>query len=221
MSSILEPRLPLGSGRGWPAFTTLRVMPVESADAGDLPERRDFVELVRRAQDGDQGAKLELVDVLKRLVWHMLGDFRLSNEDRQDVFATTFCRLFEQIEANRIRDPQRLPGWMATTARNEARNLLRLRGRFVVADDLGDQEDDRPAADEGVLNRELGVALHLAFQGLPRNCQRLLRLASAIPPLSYDEIGELLTMPHGSIGPTRRRCLDRLRNMPTLRPFLD
>jgi RNA polymerase sigma factor (sigma-70 family) len=190
-------------------------------DSRTWPKHADFVELVKLARDGDAIAKEGLVDALQRLVWHTIVDFGLSLEDRQDVFVGTFCRLFEQIERDKIRDPERLPGWIATTTRNEAKTLLRARGRVVVSDDLGEREDPDPPADTGLLDLELGTALHLAFQGLPENCRKLLRLATAVPRLSYEEIGDRLEMPHGSIGPTRQRCLDRLRNMPQLRPFLE
>jgi DNA-directed RNA polymerase specialized sigma24 family protein len=89
----------------------------------------------------------------------------------------------------------------------------------VVAEDLGDVVDPDPPADTRLLDQELGVALRDAFAGLPGDCQSLLRLCTAVPRLSYREIGDRLAMPHGSIGPTRQRCLDRLRNMAPLRSF--
>ena len=51
--------------------------------------------------------------------------------------------------------------------------------------------------------------------------QALMRLLSADPPLGYDEVGRILNLPHGSIGPTRQRCLQRLRSSPELAPYLD
>ncbi len=125
--------------------------------------------------------------------------------------------MFERLDS--IREPGRLPGWIATTARNEAHTLLRARGRVVVTDELGDSQDPEPPTDDQLLNRELTTALQAGFRRLPRNCRELLRLVTAVPRLSYEEISELLAMPHGSIGPTRQRCLDRLRNTPELRPF--
>ena len=187
--------------------------------AGDLPGRPDFVQLVKLARDGDPGAKEALVNQLKRLVWHTIAEFGLSREDREDVFAGTFCRLFEHLD--RIRDPDRLPGWIATTARNEAHTLLRARGRFVLSDEMEEGEDREPPSEEGLMALELHVALRAGFRELSHGCRELLRLLSADPRLSYQEIGELLDMPHGSIGPTRQRCLERLRNTPPLRPFLE
>lgn len=179
----------------------------------------DFVELVKLALDGDAAAKEALVEALKRLVWRSIADFGLSNEDRQDVFAGTFCRLFERLAT--IREPEKLPGWIATTARNEARTLIRARSRVQPWAELGEGEDGEGPADERMLDDELRGALQLALGRLSLACQELLRMVSAVPRLSYEEIGQLLGMPHGSIGPTRQRCLDRLRSMPELRPFLE
>jgi RNA polymerase sigma factor (sigma-70 family) len=171
------------------------------------------------AKDGDGAAKEALVEGLQRLVWYSIADFGLSNEDRQDVFAGTFCRLFERLGT--IREPDRLPGWIATTARNEAHTLLRARGRYVVTDAFGEHEDSEPPTDQGLLDAELRTAMQAAFLTLSRSCRELLRLLTTEPRLTYEEIGQLLEMPHGSIGPTRQRCLERLRNTPELRSFHD
>jgi RNA polymerase sigma factor (sigma-70 family) len=187
--------------------------------ASDHPGRAPFAELVKLARDGDVSAKEALVDSLQRLVWQTIADFGLSREDRLDVFAATFCRLFERLAS--IRDPDRLPGWIATTARNEAYTLLRARSRVMVSDELAENEDPAAATDKGLLDRELRTAVVAAFRTLPRTCRELLRLLVAVPRVSYEEIGRLLDMPHGSIGPTRQRCLDRLRNSPEFRPFLE
>jgi RNA polymerase sigma factor (sigma-70 family) len=179
----------------------------------------DFVELVKLAVEGDAAAKEALVEALKRLVWRSIGDFGLSNEDRQDVFAGTFCRLFERIGT--IREAEKLPGWIATTARNEARTLIRARTRMQPWADLGDTEDREGPHDERMLDAEVRVALKAAYRRLSPTCQELLRLVSAVPRLPYEEVGQLLKMPHGSIGPTRQRCLERLRSTPEMRPFLE
>jgi RNA polymerase sigma factor (sigma-70 family) len=188
-------------------------------DPANESARPHFAELVKLALDGDLGAKEALVEGLQRLVWRTIADFGLSREDRQDVFAGTFCRLFERLDT--IREPDRLPGWIATTARNEAHTLLRARSRVVVSDEPPEREDHEPQTDERMLKGELHLALRAAFGGLPRNCRELLRHLTAVPRLSYEEISELLGMPHGSIGPTRQRCLDRLRSAPEFRPFLE
>lgn len=178
----------------------------------------DFVELVKLARNGDAVAWETMVAGLQGLVWWAIADFGLSLEDRQDVFAATFHRLVERLDT--IREPTKLPGWMATTARNEALTTLRARSRVEVRDELGEGAADPELPERSLLDQELRTALHAALQKVPPRCQQLLRLLTADPPLSYEEIGELLAMSHGSIGPTRQRCLERLRQTPELRAFL-
>ena len=74
--------------------------------------------------------------------------------------------------------------------------------------------------ERGLVDDELRVALQAALAELSTACQDLLRLLTIDPPLSYADIGEALGLPHGSIGPTRQRCLERLRAAPQLVPFL-
>ena len=78
-----------------------------------------------------------------------------------------------------------------------------------------------PDPGERIEDDELRAAMMAAFARLSPQQQALMRLLSADPPLGYDEIGRLLDLPHGSIGPTRQRCLQRLRTSPELAPFLN
>lgn len=175
--------------------------------------------LVTLARAGDAEAWTALVERLKGLVWSVVADFNLSPEDRKDVFAAAFCRLVEHLDT--IREPEKLPGWMATTARNEARTLLKARARIEVRDEIVEGDSGNAAADERLLDDELHVALRAGFRRLGDGCQRLLRMVASDPPVPYDEIATLLDMPRGSIGPTRQRCLDRLRQTPEMRAFLE
>ena len=184
-----------------------------------LPAMRpDFAELVERARGGDRGAWDEIVAGLQGIVWSTLAGFRLSEEDRKDVFAASFFRLFERLDT--IREPQKLPGWMATTSRHEALSLVRARQRTEERDDLGERASSNGPLDEQLLDEELRTAVRAAFARLSPSQQELLRLLTTEPPMSYDEIAEQLGVPRGSIGPTRQRCLDRLRTTPELQRFL-
>jgi RNA polymerase sigma factor (sigma-70 family) len=180
--------------------------------------RPDFTELVGRARGGDAAAWDAIVDGLQGIVWSTLSGFRLSAEDRNDVFAAAFFRLYERIDT--IREPHKLPGWMATTTRHEALGIVRSRQRTEARDDVGDREAIPRPLDEQLLDDELHVAVRAAFSRLSPSHQELLRLLTTEPPTSYDEIAELLDIPRGSIGPTRQRCLERLRATPELQPFL-
>lgn len=183
-------------------------------------EQPRFEDLVPRAIDGDHAAWESIVARLQRVVWHAIAGFDLSAADRQDAFAATFFRLSERLAT--VQQPQKLPGWVATTARNEVLTLLRARRRLTPTDPADMALPASPAtSDDSLLDDELHRAVHSGFAALPPRCQELLRLATLDPPLSYAEIGQLLGMPHGSIGPTRQRCLDQLRSSPELRSFTE
>jgi RNA polymerase sigma factor (sigma-70 family) len=179
-------------------------------------DESSLTELVGRARDGDQEAWTVLVNRVKNLVWKTVNGFRLGRGDAEDAFAATFFRLAEHIDT--IRDPERLPGWVATTARNESLAILR-RNKRVVALDPTDAWVAGDHAD-GVVDGELKQAIRESFELLSEACRELLRLLTADPPLSYEEVAAVLDMPMGSIGPNRQRCLERLRSNRPMRPFI-
>ncbi len=177
-------------------------------------------DLVIQARAGDARAWNALVDRLAGVVWRATAEAGLTYEDRQDVFAATFFRLFEHLDD--IREPAKVPGWLATTARNEVRQIWRAKRRL---EPLNEVEPTHPAVlssvDEALLDGELRAALQAAFGRLGGPCQELLRLTTAVPPLSYDQISQLTGLARGSLGPNRQRCLERLRRAPELRPFVE
>jgi RNA polymerase sigma factor (sigma-70 family) len=176
-------------------------------------------ELAARAIDHDQAAWRELVDRLKGVAWKVLYGYDLSEEDRKDAFASTFFRLYEHLAT--IRELEKLPGWVATTARNEAHTIFRRRRNTVPMETIGWREAPQVEETDHVVAGELHAALYAAFGRLAPQSQALMRLLTTDPPLSYDEISRNLDIPRGSIGPLRQRCLERLRNSPELAPFLD
>ena len=165
--------------------------------------------LVRAAARGDEAA-YAIVDRFQGLVWATARAHRLSPADAADVAQTTWLRLVEHLD--RIRDPERLAGWLATTARNESLRHIRLHGRELaerrgrrlrVA--LGRAAGARPA-DGGARQRALA-----GVREAQRTLQSLLRMLVAEEEPSYEEVGAALGMPIGAIGPTRMRCLEKLR----------
>ncbi|WP_229023170.1 RNA polymerase sigma factor [Actinomarinicola tropica] len=168
----------------------------------------DLTALVAAASRGDETAWSSLVDRYAGLVWHVVRTFRLPDAVVEDAYQTTWLRLAEHLD--RIRQPESLAGWLARTARNECLRAVRLAQREHL-----DDEVDPPAVEEPfgqpLEDAERDAALWDAFNTLPARCQRLLRLLLADPPIPYDTISELMDMPIGSIGPTRARCLQKLR----------
>jgi RNA polymerase sigma factor (sigma-70 family) len=172
----------------------------------------DVSELVGAAARGDQRAWEGLVDRFGGLVWSVARAYGLSEADAADVAQTAWLRLVENL--HRVRDAQRVGAWLAATTRHEALRILRVAGRQLPVGDDAELElpDSVEATPESLaLAAEQRGILWQAFATLPPACQRLLRVLMADPPPSYQEVAAALDMPIGSIGPTRGRCLDRLR----------
>jgi RNA polymerase sigma factor (sigma-70 family) len=175
----------------------------------------DVTRLVRRAAGGDRRAWEGLVDRYGRLIWSITRDFKLVDSDAADVFQTTWMRLIEHID--RIEHANRIGSWLASTARNECLRCLAGRKRLVLA--YGDDPLEEAAAtyepevDEALLAAERAAVVRQAVTQLPRRWQRLMEMLMADPPASYAEISDELGVPVGSIGPTRGRCLARLREL--------
>ena len=141
----------------------------------------------------------------------MTRDFRLVESDANDVAQATWLRLLEHID--RLENPARLASWLAITARRECLRTLAARKKFVLVHDDADLGDvtHEPEIDERLLAKERAEAVREALSRLPTHWQQLVELLMADPPASYAEISDQLGVPVGSIGPTRGRCLDRLR----------
>ena len=181
------------------------------------PERTEAMdttaELVTAAAGGDRHAWDQLTDRFTRLLWAIARGHRLSEADAADVVQTTWLRLVENL--SRLREPERVGAWLATTARRECLLAQRRSGRQVLVGD--DLTLERPATYDSSAPElrleavERAEALREALDRLSERCQVLLRVLAADPAPTYDAVGAALDMPIGSIGPTRARCLERLR----------
>lgn len=169
----------------------------------------DLSDLVSAAARDDQVAWNTLVDRFSGLVWHVVRGFRLNDAAAQDAYQTTWLRLTEHID--RIRQPESLAGWLARTARNECLRTIRVAQREVLTDETDDSPSAAPEVGTAHLASERDIVLWAAFATLGDRCQQLLRMLLSDPPIAYEDIGEMLDMPIGSIGPTRARCLQKLR----------
>jgi len=175
--------------------------------------------LVAAAAGGDETAWSRLVDHFAGLVWSVTRGYRISIADSADVSQTTWMRLAEHI--HKVREPERIGAWLATTAGRECLRMIRQNQRAVPSDDvfLTEVPDADPAVapDHRVLALERDSELWEAFSELPAKAQMLLRLLFADPPPSYEEISAATGMPIGSIGPTRGRYLAQLKARMELR----
>jgi RNA polymerase sigma factor (sigma-70 family) len=172
--------------------------------------------LVGAAAGGDRAAWEQLVDSYGRLVWAITRNHRLSPGDAADVSQTTWLRLLEHID--RLTEPGRVGAWLATTARRECLRIQARRQRTALVGDDAVFEHavlrtEKRDLDHELLAGERAAAVRAAVATLPQQQQDLLNLMMLDPAPSYEEIAAALGRPIGSLGPTRRRCLERLRTV--------
>ncbi|MGY1650321.1 RNA polymerase sigma factor [Geodermatophilus sp. SYSU D01119] len=176
--------------------------------------------LVARALAGESPAWDRLVERFTPLVLSIVRRNRLQDAEAQDVVQTVWLRLVEHLGA--VREPRALPGWIATTTRNECHHVSRGRPAVPSADlDAHGPVDGSPGPDRALLEGERHEALLAALAELPERQRRLLLLLIEDPPLPYEEISRRLGMPIGSIGPTRARAIARIRSHGAVRGLLE
>lgn len=175
---------------------------------------RSIGDLFLLAVDGDQEAWAELVDRLSPAIWGAARTCGLSRAQTEDVFGTVWLRLLDR--ADTIRDPERLAGWIYTTARHESLALVRAQTRLSSVDRLEELSSNDVSPDAEAERNDVVDLMWAGLKQLDQRCQQLLRLVSTVPKVPYKVIGEHLDMPVGSIGPTRERCLEKLRATPSV-----
>lgn len=178
-----------------------------------MTETVDVAVLLQAAARGEQQAWDRLVDRYMSLVISVIRKYRLSDKDAEDVSQTVWLRLVEYID--RIREPHALPGWIATTTKNEALRLLKAKSLVDPTNPTEggplDLDSDSLDVDDRLLREERHRAIIAGLAELAPHQRQLLELLVADPPMSYQDISRLTGMPVGSIGPTRARCLARLK----------
>jgi RNA polymerase sigma factor (sigma-70 family) len=173
-------------------------------------------ELIERCLGGDDAAWSELVARYQGLVYSVPRRMRLSEADAADVFQTVFMLLFQRLSS--IRDPSRLGGWLLTTATREAMRAARRGARAPRLEDDAASPDEaladaRPLADEDREAIERAQMLRSALAELSERCRTLLEAFLEEDEPNYRDVARRLEIPIGSIGPTRARCLARLREL--------
>jgi RNA polymerase sigma factor (sigma-70 family) len=180
-------------------------------------------DLVMRARKGDQQAWDALVERYAPLVWSICRRYQLGLADAKDVGQNVWLLLVSHLNA--IRDPCALPGWLATTTHRECRRVLRAArpprapGQLLDVETIADVQA-RPA-DQELLAAERHAALREALTCLGPSGQQLMTMLLQDPPVPYAEISARLGIPVSSIGPTRGRCLDKLRRHPAIAALID
>jgi RNA polymerase sigma factor (sigma-70 family) len=181
------------------------------------------IDLVTRARQGELQAWDALVERYSPLIWSICRRNRLGDADAEDAVQSVWLHLVQHLD--RIHDPAALPGWLVTVTRRECLRVLQVaRGPLASAHVL-DAENllDKQArtAEQELLEAERHAALREAFLDLQPSDQRLLALLIEDPPVPYAQISARLGIRVGSIGPTRIRCLDKLRRHPAVAALID
>jgi RNA polymerase sigma factor (sigma-70 family) len=182
-----------------------------------LPASYSVSDLVTLARDGEKQAWDALVDRYAPLIWSICRRHGLGRADAEDVGQAVWVYLTGQLGG--LRDPAALPGWLATTARRECARVLRAEHPLAVGYALDAETVPDHQAESGereALAAERQAALREAFMDLPQRGQQLIALLLQDPPVRYAEISVRLGIPIGSIGPSRRRYLDKMRNHPAV-----
>lgn len=178
--------------------------------------RVDLGKLVSRCQSGDADAWHELVDIFSQHVYSVARRYHLSPDDAADVYQATFTSLFQRID--HIEDPATLPKWLAVAAsrlslrtkRNNSRTPVLGPDEAGLLETLASEEAD--AETEGVRAAE-AWAVRQAVELVGGRCTSLLTLLYLEEDHSYEQIADRLSIPVGAIGPTRARCLQKVRKL--------
>lgn len=170
--------------------------------------------LFRGYRDGRRECLDVLVETASPLLWQVVRSQGADRQTAEDVVQVVWLTLLRKADS--IRDPQALVGWLLTTARRESWRAMK---RTAVPRQVDDPEDamaslvalpgDRPDVTVEVHERQRLLWRHV--QALPQRCRELMRVVASVDRPDYTELAEALGMPKGSIGPTRGRCLDKLR----------
>jgi RNA polymerase sigma factor (sigma-70 family) len=193
--------------------------------AHDPQPMRDnpVVALVIRARTGDERAWDALVERYAPLIWSLCRRYRLDAAEADDVGRSVWLQLADHL--GKISDPAALPGWLTTTTRRECKRVLITAQAPQAARPTLDAQsvldDQAKTFEQALLVAERHAALREAFTHLPPCCQQLIALLIEDPPVPYAEISARLGIPVGSIGPNRRRCLDKLRHRPAIAALIN
>lgn len=160
---------------------------------------------------GERAALERLVHRLTPMLWHVVRAYRLDESSAEDVVQATWLAFVRA--ADTITDPQALVRWLTVTARREAWQVARTAARVETVDDdeLLRRADPGDGVEATVVREHRDAALWAAVAMLSERCQRLLRVIAFADRPDYAALARGLDMPMGSIGPTRGRCLDKLR----------
>jgi RNA polymerase sigma factor (sigma-70 family) len=181
------------------------------ADTNKTDRHARMASLLEDAKAGDRAGLDEIVRELTPLLWHVARSEGLDEETAADVVQGSWLSLLGSLQG--IRSPIALTSWLITVTKREAWrvNGARRGSANIDEDVLARLPDPSDRPDEWVVADEQRRQLWRAVGLLSDRCQRLMRVVAFTHRPSYQEVGVALGIARGSIGPTRGRCLARLR----------
>ncbi len=192
---------------------------VDPVEAGLRGEDQGLARLAARAvaayRDGDREPLARLVASVSPLLWRTVRAQGADLEQAQDIVQNVWLTLVRDIET--IRDPHATLQWLLVTARRAAWRAVRRSREDLVRTEQDEQVTEWLAApgdeapDAVVTRNERDRALWRHVRDLPARCRELLALVAMVDRPDYSVVSRALGMPVGSIGPTRGRCLAKLR----------
>lgn len=170
-----------------------------------------MADLLSAARTGSDDALGQIVNELSPLLWQVARSAGLSQGDAEDVLQTVWMRLITHLDG--IHDAGALTGWLVTTTKREAWRVRAAGRKQLPADQdvFADLPDKGPGSEEQVILEDQRRELWATIGMLSRRCQELLRILAFAPRSDYATVAAALGMRVGSIGPTRGRCLAKLR----------
>lgn len=175
--------------------------------------------IVAAAINRDERAWERLVNEFTPMIKAIARRHRLASCDQDEVAQRTWVAVVRRI--GDVRDAASVGGWIATTARRECLGIIRDSARQVPSDDLVVDATSDADHDEPMILEQRRETVWLVASTLPARKRELLTALSEEPALSLKQVSERLGMPIGSIGPTRQRCLERMRKDPRIAQMLD
>ena len=171
----------------------------------------DDARLVSLCVRGDAEAWETLITRYRRLIYSIPVRFGFQGSDSADVFQTVCVKLLEHLP--QLKDESKLSGWLITITTRQCLLVRSQRAREILrTDDDAEPMDPADDLESAKAHAEEQQTVRDAVTHLPHRCRQLLELLyfdSRSP--SYEEISRILSIPTPSIGPTRARCLDKLR----------
>jgi RNA polymerase sigma factor (sigma-70 family) len=183
-------------------------MPAQRPDRGAR-----IAGLVGEAKNGNENALGQLVTELSPLLWQVARAAGLGADDADDVLQTVWLRLVSHL--GDIRTSGALTAWLVTTTKREAWRVKAAGRKQLPVDEgwLAGVPDEAAGSEELAITDDHNRRLWRALGRLSPRCQELLRIIAFVPRPDYQAVADELGIPRGSVGPTRGRCLAKLRGL--------